>query len=499
MAFLIFFMSLVRPIDTHANGAFVRIVGGTVGERVLIGTMEKFGVKYVTKDARKRAVEKWNLELYNKIKEQTDVTDLTNLHNQLTKLTDTDLTAIPDKPGFGKYIVNTGLFISGADVIYDIYKDVKESQEQQKVTERMKDTARRFETGESYASFKGAKFWIDAGGFKEGRFGWTTTNSTNFGSNMDATKPYWGEITSITDYAADRYVKVSLVFYHYWMNQSSQSTDIKQGVYINYPDNSLMTDFSTYNSVPNSTHVPEVTNIPWLDIYLDTGELPANIPETVEVVVPMTDGYPETTTEPWNLPQITFGDSTAPNPDEGADPAGDLDKPFFQTFFDWLKKLLTDILAGITSIYDFIKDILQKILDGILSIPKFLNDIWTSIKDILNYLNPLHENFFLKLAFVPADGYFTNFFNEIHTAFKAKIPFIAQILDFLNSIKNASVNGQIPEFKFTVTKTFGGGTYHLLSFEYFTEYRDIIINFIRFTAWFIFLKRLFRRIPKVVY
>ena len=128
-----------------------------------------------------------------------------------------------------------------------------------------------------------------------------------------------------------------------------------------------------------------------------------------------------------------------------------------------------------------------------------LTDILNSIKEILKYINPLSENFFLRIALVPSDGFFLNYVTEIKEAFFGKIPIFTQLFDFFTTVMDISVNGGKPKFEVTFPDSYGGGTYSIIDFSMFDEYRVFIFNFIRFTAWFFFLKRLFRMLPYVVY
>lgn len=195
----------------------------------------------------------------------------------------------------------------------------------------------------------------------------------------------------------------------------------------------------------------------------------------------------------------------------------------------------TGIIGAIKGLWDFLKGILQKILDAILSLAElvglmalidlisqvlskigamalnladllglmavfdWLSDILSAILSIASYLNPFSENFFLYIALIPSAGYFQNYFDDIFSIYSDKIPIIAQLKDFFTSIKNVNYNDGTPAFEINLPPDLGGKTVPLIDFGFFADYRTLIINFIRFTAWFIFLKRLYKRIPRVVY
>lgn len=128
-----------------------------------------------------------------------------------------------------------------------------------------------------------------------------------------------------------------------------------------------------------------------------------------------------------------------------------------------------------------------------------LKDILNSIKEILQYLNPESDKFLLKIAFVPSDGYFLNYVTEIKEAFFGKIPIFTQLFEFFKTVKDITVNGGKPKFEVTFPDSYGGGTYSIIDFSMFDQYQTFILNFIRFTAWFFFLKKLFRMLPYIVY
>lgn len=84
--------------------------------------------------------------------------------------------------------------------------------------------------------------------------------------------------------------------------------------------------------------------------------------------------------------------------------------------------------------------------------------IWDTIKEVTSYINPFSENFFvyklidllidaLKSLFIPANDYFSNYFNELMDWFSNKLGFLAYplelILDILNRFLNINFNEPI--------------------------------------------------------
>lgn len=182
---------------------------------------------------------------------------------------------------------------------------------------------------------------------------------------------------------------------------------------------------------------------------------------------------------------------------DGAGTGTGSDTGVLQGLWDWLKGILQSILDAIKALGQLVG--LMALVDLITSIIDSLKGIGLDIASILDYLNPLSEHFILTIAFVPTPTYFKDFFKDIYDKFKEKIPIFAQVFTFFGEIKNISYDKDIPSFLVHLPDDLGGKDLPIINFEFFTEYRPVVVNFIRFTAWFVFLKRLLRRLPKVVY
>lgn len=90
--------------------------------------------------------------------------------------------------------------------------------------------------------------------------------------------------------------------------------------------------------------------------------------------------------------------------------------------------------------------------------------IWGTLKEVLSYINPFSENFFvyklvdllvnaIKSLFIPGDDFFSNYFSELMNWFSDRLGFLAYplelILDILNRIVNINFTEpiiQIPDF-----------------------------------------------------
>ena len=121
------------------------------------------------------------------------------------------------------------------------------------------------------------------------------------------------------------------------------------------------------------------------------------------------------------------------------------------------------------------------------------------INTILDYLNPFSENFFLKIAFVPSNGFVAEKFESLKSTFLSKVPLLQQIADLFATIKATQFGTKPQAITVTMPIQYGGQTYSVINFDYFTQYRTTILNFIRYSAWFFFLKKTYKRLPSIIY
>ena len=177
------------------------------------------------------------------------------------------------------------------------------------------------------------------------------------------------------------------------------------------------------------------------------------------------------------------------------------------------KFILKDLLGFIVTIINYLNPfhenfLLKPVLDMILNVLSYLNPshenfllkpVINLILSVLDYINPFSDNFLLKIAFVPKDGFFSEKFNKLLELIYEKFPFIQQLASVVNpSTMAVEISERAPSLSFTLPPKYGGGTYQLVDFSYFEQYRDFILNFIRVVIWFPFLKWLYGRIPSII-
>lgn len=87
---------------------------------------------------------------------------------------------------------------------------------------------------------------------------------------------------------------------------------------------------------------------------------------------------------------------------------------------------------AITSIGDYVANGFSNVM----------SKIQTGFTDVLKYLNPLSEQFFLKLAFIPSEGFVESKVNDLRLNVSSHFSFVDQIRDTVNSVVNGSYNAE---------------------------------------------------------
>lgn len=130
------------------------------------------------------------------------------------------------------------------------------------------------------------------------------------------------------------------------------------------------------------------------------------------------------------------------------------------------------------------------------------NSFVSTIGQIINYINPWHEDFFLRVALVPSEGFIQEYVTDIKEMFDGKFTFINQIRDFLGNLFDAVVDPDPnpPEFEINLPGgKWGQGKVQIIDFSLFARYRPFILNFLRVLLWIPFLMKLYRRLPQLIY
>ena len=119
-------LALTPPQQASALG----VIGSNAVKSIVIGSMEKAGVTFTTKEAKDKAFDAWNMRAYNKWKEDEAAGRNADLWAQWHAFEQNPSSAMqpapdaPDKPGVGKFLLNSTIFGMaigiGADIGYAI-------------------------------------------------------------------------------------------------------------------------------------------------------------------------------------------------------------------------------------------------------------------------------------------------------------------------------------------------------------------------------------------
>lgn len=115
---------------------------------------------------------------------------------------------------------------------------------------------------------------------------------------------------------------------------------------------------------------------------------------------------------------------------------------------DWIGETLNVLVSPLNSVADAIDwvaqgignefdEMGQNLSDWFGGVTSSLSDLFDSVGSILDYLNPMSENNFLRILFIPSDGYFDAYVDDLKSMIDSKIPIYQQTLDTWDSVKTA--------------------------------------------------------------
>lgn len=112
-------------------------------------------------------------------------------------------------------------------------------------------------------------------------------------------------------------------------------------------------------------------------------------------------------------------------------------------------------------------------------------------------MNPFSEKFFLWIAFVPSEG-------SVDTALlqgtlDSKFGFIKSLGDFLSRFFGSFTSGNQPNFTVTLPGFLGRGTFSIIDFGFYNNYRVFIHSIIIGISYILFVRRLMREIPAIIH
>lgn len=111
----------IAPKETHAIG----VVGSNAVKSVVIGSMERAGVQFTSKAAKDKAFDAWNMKAYEKWKADEAAGRNQDLWDAWKAFESNPqkygkIEPIPDKPGYGKMIIESSIFGMAALIGWEI-------------------------------------------------------------------------------------------------------------------------------------------------------------------------------------------------------------------------------------------------------------------------------------------------------------------------------------------------------------------------------------------
>lgn len=93
------------------------------------------------------------------------------------------------------------------------------------------------------------------------------------------------------------------------------------------------------------------------------------------------------------------------------------------------------MVTPLVAVADAIEGVAVNIFNG-------FNYLFSQITGILDYLNPFSQNFFIRIALVPSDGYLQGKIDELKTNMDNKFVVYGQIKDTVTSVRESHVDAQ---------------------------------------------------------
>ena len=137
------------------------------------------------------------------------------------------------------------------------------------------------------------------------------------------------------------------------------------------------------------------------------------------------------------------------------------------------------------SIVGWFSGVLESLATPFTSIAEGLNGVWQAVKNIPQAISDK-----LEYLFVPSGDKFS----ELKDKFDEKFGFVGQIIDLGQIIINATFGGSKPNSNITIY----GGTYTIIDWDIYDDYRPYIHGIIVLLSYIVFIPKLIKRLPSVV-
>lgn len=135
-----------------------------------------------------------------------------------------------------------------------------------------------------------------------------------------------------------------------------------------------------------------------------------------------------------------------------------------------------------------------------LAVP--LQNIAEGINSIFQLFNPANSQNIFRILFVPRPEFVQGNISIMYGMIEEKIPLINDLILIVKGMAENLLIVEVntpPEFKITMPQKYGGFEANIIDFSMYVPYRYFIVNIIRAIAWYFYINRLLRRLPKVIY
>jgi len=170
---------------------------------------------------------------------------------------------------------------------------------------------------------------------------------------------------------------------------------------------------------------------------------------------------------------------------------------WFESIGQWFDNLVNDLDQWFTNLGNDIGSWFQGVSDDIT---QFAENFSSAVNNFMSYLDPTSDNFFLRVAFIPQEGFISGKFDELKVVIDDRLPIIGTLTELFNTItQTQSIQSTKPKFEIELPSKWGGKKVEVINFDIIDPYVPYVKTFIRFLIWIPFLIKLYKRLPQVIY
>lgn len=154
------------------------------------------------------------------------------------------------------------------------------------------------------------------------------------------------------------------------------------------------------------------------------------------------------------------------------------EEPEAPDYDSWAEKIFGEITSWFSGVLETLATPFTAVAEGLSGVWQAVKNVPQAIADKLEYL------------FVPS----SDKFDELKDKFDEKFGFVGQIIDLGETIVDATFGGSKPNSNITVY----GGTYTIIDWDIYDDYRPYIHGIIVLLSYIVFIPKLIKRLPSVI-